>query len=104
MTTATRLPARAAPEEECRRCRAGRVIGRIVLFTVAGVAFSLAVSWVTARYPWAGVVLMALGIVLLLRSVAKIFTSTSPVRAATQLGLSLGIGAVVSALVALVVR
>jgi len=101
--TATALPAQTAPEEECRRCRAARAIGRILLFAVVGVVAALAISWVTARWPFVGVVLGVLGMVLLVRSLARVFTSRSPVQAATQLGLSLGIGAAVSALVSFLV-
>ncbi|MGE3856468.1 MAG: hypothetical protein AB7G21_05885 [Dehalococcoidia bacterium] len=100
--TSTTLSRPAAPEAECRRCRAARSIGRIALFVVGGVAASLAISWVIAQVPVLGVVLAVLGILLLARSVVRLFSTTTPVRAATQLGISLGIGALVSALAALV--
>lgn len=103
MTTTATLPARTAPpEEECRRCRAARSLGRIALFVIGGLVFSLAISWVTARWPLVGVALSVIGIVLLVRSLVRLFTTSSPVQAATQLGLSLGVGALVSALAAAV--
>lgn len=112
MTSTATLPARPdaattsepAPEEECRRCRAARSIGRIALFIVAGVAFSLATSWVIARFPAVGLVLSVLGVLLLVRSLVRLFSTASPMQAATQLGISLGMGALVSALVALIAR
>jgi hypothetical protein len=103
VTTAT-LSRPATPEVECRRCRAARSIGRIALFVVGGVAASLAISWVIALVPALGVVLAVLGILLLARSVVRLFSATTPVRAATQLGISLGLGALVSALAALIAR
>lgn len=102
MTTTATLPRAAAPEEDCRRCRAARSLGRIALFVVGGVAASLAISWVVSRVPALGIVLAVLGILLLARSLVRLFSTTTPVRAATQLGISLGIGAVISALAALV--
>ncbi|MEI7925649.1 MAG: hypothetical protein WCI61_05630 [Chloroflexota bacterium] len=103
MSTTATLPARTAPpEEECRRCRAARSIGRIALFILGGLASSFAISWVTARYPSVGIVLSVLGVLLLARSLVRLFSTTSPMQAATQIGISLGIGAAVSGLVTLI--
>lgn len=102
MTSTAALPRLETPEEECRRCRAARSIARIALFVVAGVVSSLAISWVVALFPALGIALAVLGVLLLARTVVRLFSTTTPVRAATQLGISLGIGALVSALAALV--
>lgn len=105
MTTTATVPRRTlGPDEECRRCRAARSLGRIAVFVAGGVLFALALSWVVARYPALGVVLGVVGVLLLVRSLVRLFTTTSPVQAATQLGIALGIGALVSALTALIVR
>ncbi|MFA7250053.1 MAG: hypothetical protein WC273_10530 [Dehalococcoidia bacterium] len=104
MTATAALPRPGASEVECRRCRAARSIGRIALFVVGGVAASLAISWVITLVPALGVVLAVLGILLLARSVVRLFSATTPIRAATQLGISIGIGSLVSALAALVAR
>ena len=107
MTSTATLPASASailPVEESRRARATRAVGRIALFVATGVVFSLATSWVIARFPALGLVLSVLGVLLLVRSLVRLFSTTSPIQAATQLGISIGMGALVSAIVALVAR
>lgn len=92
------------PEEECRRCRATRAVARIALFIVGGIVFSLVISWIVARVPVIGALLSIVGIVFMARTLLRLFTTTTPVRAATQLGISLGTSSLISAIVAWIAR
>lgn len=96
-------PLPAATDDECRRCRAARSIARIVLFMVVGVVVALAVSWVTTRVPALGIALAILGVLGLLRTLVRLFSSLSPTQALMRLGVSLGIGFATSTVVGFVV-
>ena len=104
MTTATAPSGSIELPEECRRCRAAKSIGRIALFALVGVAFSFGAAWFIALFPVVGVFLGVLGVLLMLRTLITLFTTTSPRRALMSLGISTGVGFVVSAAVGFVVR
>ncbi|MDA0269933.1 MAG: hypothetical protein O2798_03590 [Chloroflexi bacterium] len=98
------LGARPLPSttDECRKCRYARALLRAAIFIPVGMVFALAVSWLVERVPVLGIVLAALSMLLLARTLLMLFFRPSPAKALMHIALSIGLGLLIAGLLGLV--